>query len=122
MKKWAYLTGLSNKIFALVFLTGKRCLSDECAKNFVTADSDGKGRWLEGPVEWHGQVIPERLEALGLSDKWMVKFAGSADALWAELAAAQKEGRGTVIFNWTPNFTDYEGFTMIEFPPFYPRL
>jgi glycine betaine/proline transport system substrate-binding protein len=93
--------------------------SDECVKNFVTADSDGKGRWLEGPIEWHGNVIPERLEALGLSDKWMVKFAGSADALWAELAAAKKEGRGTVIFNWTPNFTDYEGFTMIEFPPFY---
>ena len=95
-------------------------LSPDCAKNFVTADSDGKGRWLEGPVEWHGQVIPERVEALGLSDLWTVKFAGSADALWAELAAAKKEGRGTVVFNWTPNFTDYEGYSFIEFPPFFP--
>jgi len=93
--------------------------SAECQKNFATADSDGKGRWLEGPYEWHTDVMPNRLKGLGLDDQWMVKFAGSADALWAELAAAKKEGRGTVIFNWTPNFTDAEGFTFIEFPEFY---
>ena len=29
------------------------------------------------------------------------------------LAAAKKEGRGTVIFNWTPNFTDANGFVFI---------
>ena len=93
--------------------------SDECVANFATPDSEGKGRWLEGPYEWHTDVMPNRLKGLGLDDKWMVKFAGSADALWAELAAAKKEGRGTVIFNWTPNFTDAEGFTFIEFPPFF---
>ena len=63
--------------------------------------------------------MPNRLKGLGLDDQWMVKFAGSADALWAELAAAKKEGRGTVIFNWTPNFTDAEGFVFIEFPEFF---
>ena len=93
--------------------------SPECQANFATPDSDGKGRWLEGPYEWHTDVMPNRLKGLGLDDQWMVKFAGSADALWAELAAAKKEGRGTVIFNWTPNFTDAEGFVFIEFPPFY---
>ena len=93
--------------------------SDECVANFATPDSEGKGRWLEGPYEWHTDVMPNRLKGLGLDDKWMVKFAGSADALWAELAAAKKEGRGTVIFNWTPNFTDAEGFVFIEFPPFF---
>jgi glycine betaine/proline transport system substrate-binding protein len=93
--------------------------SADCQKNFATADSGGKGRWLEGPYEWHTDVMPNRLQGLGLDDQWMVKFAGSADALWAELAAAKKEGRGTVIFNWTPNFTDAEGFTFIEFPEFY---
>ena len=36
----------------------------------------------------------------------------------AELAAAEKEGRGTIIFNWTPNFTDGAGFTFIDFPPY----
>jgi len=92
--------------------------SADCQKNFATADSGGKGRWLEGPYEWHTDVMPNRLKGLGLDDQWMVKFAGSADALWAELAAAKKEGRGTVIFNWTPNFTDAEGFTFIEFPAF----
>ena len=93
--------------------------SDECVANFQTPDSEGKGRWLEGPYEWHTDVMPNRLKGLGLDDKWMVKFAGSADALWAELAAAKKEGRGTVIFNWTPNFTDAEGFVFIEFPEFF---
>ena len=58
------------------------------------------------------------MTALGLDDLWTVKFAGSADALWAELKAAEKEGRGTIIFNWTPNFTDGAGFTFIDFPPY----
>jgi len=90
----------------------------DCAKAFVTPDSGGKGRMLEGPQTWHGDLIPQRIEALGLGDLWVVKFAGSADALWAELAAAKKEGRGTIIFNWTPNFTDGAGFTFIDFPPY----
>ena len=90
-----------------------------CAANFATADSDGKGRWLEGPYEWHTDVMPNRLKGLGIDDLWTVKFAGSADALWAELKAAKAEGRGTVIFNWSPNFTDAAGFTFIEFPPYF---
>ena len=92
--------------------------SPDCAKAFVTPDSGGKGRMLEGPQTWHGDLIPQRIDALGLGDLWVVKFAGSADALWAELAAAKKEGRGTIIFNWTPNFTDGAGFTFIDFPPY----
>ena len=93
--------------------------SPECAANFATADSGGKGRWLEGPYEWHTEVMPNRLKGLGIDDLWMVKFAGTADALWAELEAAKKEGRGTIIFNWSPNFTDAAGFTFIEFPPYF---
>ena len=92
--------------------------SPACAKAFVTPDSGGKGRMLEGPQTWHGDLIPQRIDALGLGDLWVVKFAGSADALWAELAAAKKEDRGTIIFNWTPNFTDGAGFTFIDFPPY----
>ena len=91
----------------------------DCAANFATPDSGGKGRWLEGPQSWHGDLMPQRLEALGLDDLWMVKFAGGADALWADLAAAEKEQRGSIIFNWTPNFTDGAGFTFIDFPPYY---
>jgi len=90
----------------------------DCHEVFTTPDSEGKGRWLEGPQSWHGDLMPERVEALGLADNWTVKFAGGADALWAELAAAKKEGRGTIIFNWTPNFTDADGFTFIEFTPY----
>jgi glycine betaine/proline transport system substrate-binding protein len=54
-----------------------------------------------------------------LGDEWMVKFAGSGDALWAELDAAKREGRATLIFNWTPNFTDADGFVFIEWPEYY---
>ena len=91
----------------------------DCKDVFATADSGGKGRWLEGPQSWHGDLMPTRVEALGLGDDYVVKFAGGADALWADLAAAKKEGRGTIIFNWTPNFTDAAGFSFIEFPEYF---
>ena len=91
----------------------------DCKDVFATTDSEGKGRWLEGPQSWHGQLMPERVAALGLGDSYVVKFAGSADALWADLEAAKKEGRGTIIFNWTPNFTDADGFDFIKFPPYF---
>ena len=68
-----------------------------CQEVFATPDSGGKGRWLEGPQSWHGNLMPERLTGLGIDDQYVVKFAGGADALWAELAAAKKEGRGTII-------------------------
>jgi glycine betaine/proline transport system substrate-binding protein len=90
----------------------------DCKDVFTTADSEGKGRWLEGPQSWHGNLMPERIEALGLSDDYVVKFAGGADSLWAELASAEKEGRGIISFNWTPNFTDAAGFVFIEFPEY----
>ena len=89
-----------------------------CADVFSTADSGGKGRILEGPQSWHGDVYPNRVKAL-LGDEWMVKFAGSGDALWAELDSAKREGRATLIFNWTPNFTDADGFVFIEWPEYY---
>ena len=90
----------------------------DCAAVFATADSDGKGRILEGPQSWHGDLMPDRVAALGLDDKYVVKFAGSADAIWAELESAKKEGRGIITFNWTPNFTDADGFDFIKFPAY----
>jgi glycine betaine/proline transport system substrate-binding protein len=62
--------------------------------------------------------MPERVAALGLGDQYTVKFAGGADAIWAELESAKKEGRGIITFNWTPNFTDAEGFVFLEFPEY----
>ena len=89
-----------------------------CKNVFTSPDSGGKGRILDGPRSWHGPEYPDRVQAL-LGDDWVVNFAGSANALWAELASAKREGRGTIIFNWTPNFTDREGFVFIEWPPYY---
>ena len=91
----------------------------DCHEAFVVEGSGGKGQWLEGPQSWHGTLMQDRVDALGLGDNWVVTYAGGADQLWAELKRAKKEGRGTVIFNWTPNFTDGEGFTFIEFPPYF---
>jgi glycine betaine/proline transport system substrate-binding protein len=89
-----------------------------CADVFSTADSGGKGRILEGPQSWHGDVYPNRVAAL-LGDDWVVKFAGTGAALWADHAAAKLEGRATLTFNWTPNFTDADGFVFIEWPEYY---
>jgi glycine betaine/proline transport system substrate-binding protein len=89
-----------------------------CPEIFATADSGGKGRVLEGPQSWHGELMPNRFKALGLDSNYVIKFAGSADAIWAELASAKKEGRGIITFNWSPNFTDADGFDFIEFPEY----
>jgi len=46
--------------------------------------------------------------------------AGSADALWAELAIASEKSRPIVLFNWTPNFIEalYDG-KFVEFPEYF---
>ena len=89
-----------------------------CADVFSTPDSGGKGRVLEGPQSWHGVEYVDRVDAL-LGDDWVVKFAGTGAALWADHAAAKLEGRATLTFNWTPNFTDADGFVFIEWPDYY---
>ena len=87
---------------------------NECAKLFATPETGDKGRFLGGPVDWlkHDQ---ERVDALGLN--FTVVNAGSAAALWAEIAAAEKTKTPIVLFNWTPNFVDavWPG-EFVEFP------
>ncbi|MCV2871975.1 ABC transporter substrate-binding protein [Defluviimonas sp. WL0050] len=76
---------------------------NECAALFATPETGDKGRFLAGPVDWlkHDQ---ERVDALGLN--YTVVNAGSAAALWAEIAAAEKDKTPIVLFNWTPNFAE----------------
>ncbi len=87
---------------------------NECASIFATPETGDKGRFLGGPVDWlkHDN---ERVEGMGLN--FVVVNAGSATALWAELKAAEKTNRPTVIFNWTPNFVEavWPG-EFVEFP------
>ncbi|MBR7888820.1 ABC transporter substrate-binding protein [Marinomonas sp. A79] len=90
---------------------------NNCAELFATADSGGKGRYLDGPMDWHGQETLDRIEALDMN--FTAKFAGSSGALWAELESAKKENRAVVVFNWSPNFTDAgEGGYFVEFPAY----
>ena len=87
-----------------------------CAEKFSTPETGETGRYLAGPVDWlkHDQ---ERVDSLGMN--FTVVNAGSASALWAELAAAKKRGEPIVLFNWTPNFIEavYPG-SFIEFPEY----
>jgi len=87
---------------------------NDCAALFATAETGELGRYLDGPVDWlkHGQ---ERVESLGMD--FVVVNAGSAAALWAEIASAEVDQRPIVLFNWTPNFAEavWPG-AFVEFP------
>ncbi|MEO0823947.1 MAG: ABC transporter substrate-binding protein [Pseudomonadota bacterium] len=90
---------------------------NKCAALFATPETGEKGRFLGGPVDWlkHDK---ERVEALGMN--FVVVNAGSAAALWAEVAAAEKTKKPVVIFNWTPNFVEavWPG-EFVEFPEYF---
>jgi glycine betaine/proline transport system substrate-binding protein len=87
---------------------------NDCAAKFATPETGAKGRFLGGPVDWlkHDQ---EKVDALGMN--FVVVNAGSAAALWAEIAAAEKDKTPIVLFNWTPNFAEavWPG-EFVEFP------
>jgi len=87
-----------------------------CASKFATPETEPKGRFLAGPVDWLKHDA-ERVE--GLKMNFEVVNAGSAAALWAELASASKRKAPIVLFNWTPNFIEaiYKG-KFIEFPAY----
>ena len=88
-----------------------------CAKIFATVETQPKGRFLGGPAEWL-KGDDERVH--GLEMDFAVINAGSADALWAELAIAKEKNQPIVLFNWTPNFIEalYDG-KFIEFPEYF---
>ena len=81
---------------------------------FATPETGDRGLYLDGPVDWlkHAQ---ERVDALGMN--FTVINAGSAAALWAEIAAAEKDRKPVVVFNWMPNFAEavWPG-EFVEFP------
>ena len=87
-----------------------------CADEFTMPETDPKGRFLAGPVDWlmHDH---ERVESLGMN--FEVVNAESAAANWAELASASKRKQPIVLRNWTPNFIEaiYQG-KFIEFPAY----
>ena len=91
----------------------------KCSAKFARADSDGKGVFIGGPVDWLKHDA-EKIEALGMS--FIVKNVDSAGAIWAELDAAVKQKKPIVIFNWSPNFIGarYAG-KFVEFPKYDPQ-
>ncbi|MCL4067201.1 ABC transporter substrate-binding protein [Pseudomonas sp. GX19020] len=89
-----------------------------CAAVFATPETGEKGRFLGGPVDWLKHDA-EKVDALSMN--FTVVNAGSAAALWAELAAAEKDKTPIVLFNWTPNFAEavWPG-EFVEFPKWEP--
>jgi len=90
---------------------------NDCAAAFATPETGDKGRFLGGPVDWLKHDA-ERIEALNMD--FVVVNAGSASALWAEVAAAERRNAPVVIFNWTPNFVEavWPG-EFVEFPEYF---
>ena len=90
---------------------------NNCAEMFSTAETSPNGRYLTGPADWLKED-QERVDALGMN--FEIVNAGSASALWAELAAAEAQGKPIVLFNWTPNFIEaiYPG-RFVEFPAYH---
>lgn len=90
---------------------------NDCAEVFATPETGDKGRFLGGPVDWLKHDA-ERVEALDID--FAVVNAGSAAALWAEVAAAEKSQKPIVLFNWTPNFVEavWPG-EFVEFPDYF---
>lgn len=87
---------------------------NDCAAVFATPVTGESGRFLGGPVDWLKHDA-EKVDALDMN--FVVVNAGSAAALWAELAAAERDRTPIVLFNWTPNFAEavWEG-EFVEFP------
>jgi len=87
---------------------------NDCAAVFATPETGDRGRFLGGPVDWL-KNDQQRVDALGMN--FVVVNAGSAAALWAEIAAAERDKTPIVLFNWTPNFAEavWPG-EFVEFP------
>ncbi|MCG8551210.1 MAG: glycine/betaine ABC transporter substrate-binding protein, partial [Desulfobacterales bacterium] len=85
---------------------------NKCANLFATPASYGKGVYIGGPWE---KPDAKRIKALGLD--FVIRAAKNSDELTAALQGAVKNKTPIVMFNWTPNWTDFahEG-EFVEFP------
>ena len=90
---------------------------NKCSDMFARPDSNGKGVYVDGPLEWLHDT--KRIEALGMN--FVTENVGPG-ALWTELEAAYKNKKAIVVFNWSPNFTDtFYGGQFVEFPIFHEK-
>ncbi len=92
---------------------------NKCSSIFARTDSNGKGVYIGGPVEW-SQHDAERIKALGMN--FVVKSLSSAGSIWKELDQAVKNEKPIVVFNWSPNFigAKYKG-KFVDFPKHDPK-
>ena len=92
---------------------------NKCSDMFARTDSDGKGVYVDGPVNWLHED-DRRIEALGMN--FMTMNVDKPNDLWVELETAYKNKKAIVMFNWSPNFTDSQyGGQFVEFPKFHEK-
>jgi glycine betaine/proline transport system substrate-binding protein len=91
---------------------------NKCSDMFARPGSDGKGVYVDGPVEWLHK--DRRIEALDMN--FVTMNVDKANDLWVELENAYKNKKAIVMFNWSPNFTDSQyGGQFVEFPAFHEK-
>ncbi|MFT5504557.1 MAG: glycine betaine/proline transport system substrate-binding protein [Gammaproteobacteria bacterium] len=91
---------------------------EECSKIFAKPDSNGKGVYFDGPVEW--QHNNRRIEALEMN--FIVENVDNPADLWLKLEEAVSKREPIVLYNWSPNFTDaLYGGSFIDFPTYDER-
>lgn len=89
-----------------------------CAKEFSTAETAPKGRYVGGPVTWGG-FDDERVVALDLP--FEVVHAGTDAALFGELESAYQRQAPVILWIYAPHWAPikYKG-EWVEFPPYEP--
>jgi len=89
-----------------------------CAKEFSTAETAPKGRYVGAPATWGG-FDDERVVALDLP--FEVVHAGTDAALFAELESAYQRQAPVILWVYAPHWAPikYKG-EFVEFPKFEP--
>jgi glycine betaine/proline transport system substrate-binding protein len=89
-----------------------------CAKEFSTAETAPKGRYVGGPVTWGG-FDDERVVALDMP--FEVVHAGTDAALFGELESAYQRQAPVLLWVYAPHWAPikYKG-EWVEFPPYDP--
>jgi glycine betaine/proline transport system substrate-binding protein len=87
---------------------------------FANPENPGKGLILNGPPGWECEiVIPEQIEAYGLSEEYDTMNAGSSEGLFASLKSAYDKGNPWLGYIWGPTWiAGALDITLLEEPPY----
>ena len=87
---------------------------------FANPENPSKGVILNGPPGWECEiVIPEQIEAYGLSEEYDTINAGSSEGLFASLKGAYDKGEPWIGYLWGPTWISGAlDLTLLEEPAY----